>query len=144
MKVLTWAHKRHKILSALAALDSNVAARASLLEETWGRQGTAEAADATVESTVMSRDTAGSSEPVTRPVESVVRPLLPQQLPPQLAQAAIAVEAARLAGLAPAKPLKTGPAPDVRRVATSVLAAVQPGPTAPKRGPEEPVPEYLQ
>ncbi|CAJ6633770.1 hypothetical protein [Burkholderia arboris] len=35
MQVLSWQHKRHRLVLALAKLDAQIASRAEVLEQTW-------------------------------------------------------------------------------------------------------------
>jgi hypothetical protein len=93
MQILTWAHKRHRLLAALASLDTQVAARASLLEENWADLPTL--ADAAPGQTDMAAAAGGSAS-----------------ISPALTRAAATVAAAHEASLAPAKPMKGGPIPN--------------------------------
>lgn len=131
MQVLTWAHKRHRLLAALAQLDSNVAARAPSLGHTW--ENPPRLADAGPH--VASAEAPEPAAPHAQLPEA--RPLAPQ-----LARAAATVEAARVASVAPAKPMRgetpaTAPTPAASPTAkrASLPAGIQPG---------DPIPSYLQ
>jgi len=91
MQVLTWAHKRHRLLLALGTLDGNVAARVSSLETMWTESQTLSAL----------APTDGDTTPLT-PQRTVHTPAVSTKL----AQAAAAVDAAKTAALMPAKPQK--------------------------------------
>lgn len=119
MQVLSWAHKRYRLLNALAALDNNVASRAALLREHWANAPAL--ADATP-----STDSA--------PAQAGTR-----TLSPALAIAAATVEATRAASQTPAKPMRGEAA-----LAATAKVSARPTSTIPGIAPGEPVPDYLQ
>jgi hypothetical protein len=121
MRVLSWAHKRYRLLNALATLDSNVASRAALLREHWAH------APALV-------DAAPSKDPPASTANT-------RALSPALAAAAATVEATQALIRTPANPMRGEVAPTA---ATTTPAPVRPTSTIPGIAPGEPVPEYLQ
>ena len=127
MQVLTWAHKRHRLIYSLASIDSNVAARAAMLEESWL------GAPTLLDAPANSSEAAGDA-----PVQQAVP--APAALPTQLAGAAASVQAAQVASLAPRKPMKGEAelaAANAPRSQTSPAASTA-------QPPEEVVPEYLR